>query len=226
VAGALRHIGLPQADMPFLVTKSRRHLPASHCPHRPGFAFRILKSKVEEIMNDGHREAVRGGHSDAQGDPDSEPVTAAAGAEPGTRSRVRQSTEVIIGWRVWRLNYKGEYPGKSGVRPLTLQSTYMDTTWPPGQQAKACCDVKRLHHGIHAFATQQQAIGYLSSGNKPRQYVYGQVSLWGRVVIHEDGYRAECAYPKHIYVPNRYRGGWDIVNALRRSYGVEVQWTT
>lgn len=177
-------------------------------------------------MNDGHWEAVRGSHSDAQTTPDSEPASTVAGPEPRPGSRVRQSTEIIIGWRVWRLNYVGQYPGKGGGRPLTLQSTYMDTMWPPGQYARACCEVKRLHHGIHAFATEAQAVGYMSAGNKPRQYVFGEVSLWGRVVIHEDGYRAECAYPKRIYVPNRYQGGWDIVNALRRSYGIEVQWAT
>jgi hypothetical protein len=177
------------------------------------------------MMNDGHWEAVRSGHSDSQANPDSESASGDADAESRAGSCVRQSTEVIIGWRVWRLCHGGEFPRGDPRSALTLQSTYMDTLWPPGQFNKACCEVKRMHHGIHAFATAAQAISYMANGKTSHQHVYGEVSLWGRVVVHEHGYRAECAYPKRIYVPTRYQGGRDVVNALRRTYGIEVQWS-
>ncbi len=176
-------------------------------------------------MNDGDWEAVRGGHRHSQGASDAESAASDAGAEPRIGSSLRVLTDVIIGWRVWRLWSVGD-PRRQRPIALTLQSTFMDTKWPPGQYAKACCDVKRLHHGIHAFATQAQAVGYMHGVKKPHQYVFGEVSLWGRVVIHEGGYRAQCAYPKRIYVPNEYQGDRDIVNALRQSYGIEVEWTT
>jgi hypothetical protein len=32
--------------------------------------------------------------------------------------------------------------------------------------------------------------------------VLGRVRLWGKVIACERGWRAECAYPDHIYVPN------------------------
>ena len=31
--------------------------------------------------------------------------------------------------------------------------------------------------------------------------VWGEVALWGDVIEHEDGYRAQSAYPRHCYVP-------------------------
>jgi hypothetical protein len=177
------------------------------------------------MTNDGHWEAVRGGHRASEGDSDPEPASADSRTEPRLRSSVRLSTEVIIGWRVWRLCSVREYPRRDRHSAVTLQSTYMNTLWPPGQSATACCEVKRLHHGIHAFATQAQAVEYMRAARKPHQYVFGEVSLWGRVVVHEHGYRAQCAYPKRIYVPNQYHSDRDIVNALRRSYGIEVEWT-
>lgn len=31
--------------------------------------------------------------------------------------------------------------------------------------------------------------------------VVGPVGLWGRVIEHQNGYRAQCAYPLHLYLP-------------------------
>jgi hypothetical protein len=109
--------------------------------------------------------------------------------------------------------------------PLILTSTFMNSVWHPGKVMTACCGANILRHGIHAFATPAEAITYMSEGRKPIRHVFGEVSLWGRVVIHERGYRAECAYPRRILVPNRYRGSRDIASELRRSYGVETDWT-
>ncbi len=107
----------------------------------------------------------------------------------------------------------------------------MIDTWRPGQALAACCGTNVLRHGVHAFLTREQTQDYLRERQeftrerlKPGRYVFGEVSLWGRVVIHEHGYRAAYAYPKRIFVPKRYQGGRDFVNDLRRSYGVEVEW--
>jgi hypothetical protein len=89
----------------------------------------------------------------------------------------------------------------------------------------ACCGANILRHGIHAFATSAEATKYMAEGRKPIRHVFGEVSLWGRVAIHENGYRAQCAYPRRLFVPKKYRGSRDIVNELRRLYGVETEWT-
>ena len=35
--------------------------------------------------------------------------------------------------------------------------------------------------------------------------LYGSISLWGRVVEHEQGFRAEFGYPSQIVVPRNFR---------------------
>jgi hypothetical protein len=177
-------------------------------------------------MSDGYWEAIRGSHRDSQGDPRAEPAPADAVTESGgAGSRVRQSTEVVVGWRVWGLSTLA-YPDPriAASTPLILVSTFMIDLWHPGKAMTACCGANTLRHGIHAFATPEQAIEYMGEGRKPIRHVFGEVSLWGRVVVHERGYRAERAYPKRILVPEQYRGGRDIVNELRRTYGVESDW--
>jgi hypothetical protein len=135
---------------------------------------------------------------------------------------VSNSTEAIVAWRVWRLAAPGANEG-------SLMSTFMTSVWPAGASMKACCGSggANLRHGIHAFASRSQAEEYFDeqSRGKTTPHVYGEVALWGRVVVHERGYRAQFAYPRTVLVPRRYAGPRsDIVNDLRRSYGVEVDW--
>jgi hypothetical protein len=108
-------------------------------------------------------------------------------------------------------------------------STFMTSIWPAGVPMKACCGSGAgvLRHGIHAFASRGQAEEYFAeqSRGKTTPHVFGKVALWGRVVVHERGYRAQFAYPRTLLVPRRYANPRsDIVNELRRAYGVEVDW--
>lgn len=179
-------------------------------------------------MSDGHWEAVRGSHRDSERDSNSERVAADTGTATGTvGSRVRKTADPLVGWRVWGLSSLAPTtPRADTSSPLFLVSTFMVDFWRPGTTMTACCGANTLRHGIHAFTTQAQAVEYMTQGRRPLRYVFGEVTLWGRVVIHERGYRAECAYPKRIFVPTQYRGSRDIVSELRRMYGVETDWTT
>lgn len=50
--------------------------------------------------------------------------------------------------------------------------------------------------------------------------VIGQVSLWGRIMQHVKGYRAEKAYPYSLYVPEWAKSlAWSIQDL----YGVETR---
>jgi hypothetical protein len=176
-------------------------------------------------MGDGPWETVGRGDRDSKGDPDSEHAAAAADSR-GADSRVRESDEIIVGWRVWSLAFAtASYPSNNTSAPVVLSSTFMVDQWQPGKIMAACCGTHFLRHGVHAFTTREQTVAYMREGLKPARYVFGEVSLWGRVVIHEDGYRAAYAYPKHIFVPSQYQGGRDLVNELRRAYGIEAEWT-
>ena len=178
-------------------------------------------------MSDGHWEAIRGSHRNSETDSDSQSASAAGGTSAhGTRPGVRRSAEVIVGWRVWGLSTLGPSGMRSsGSAPLILTSTFMNSVWHPGNVMTACCGANILRHGIHAFTTSAEAVAYMGEGRKPIRHVFGEVSLWGRVVIHERGYRAEYAYPRRIFVPKMYCGSRDITSELRRSYGVETDWT-
>jgi len=58
-----------------------------------------------------------------------------------------------------------------------------------------------------------------------RDVAFGRVSLWGNIVEHEDGYRAEFAYPLDLYIYSgllvtQYDQG--LTRGLRDAYAVEV----
>src|SRR5207237_8450730 len=86
-----------------------------------------------------------------------------------------------------------------GRRPA---SGRYDDVWEPGREAVARCE----HHdapasgclcGFHAARDREAALPYLvgrdERGTVDR--VLGLVALYGRVIEHEHGWRAERAYP-------------------------------
>jgi hypothetical protein len=126
--------------------------------------------------------------------------------------------EPAVGWRVWDVvELDGAY---------RLCSLAFWTIWVPGRAATAACrrllvdrswsrlpdhpaPDERCTCGIYATATAWQVLDYakrfrLRSDTVHR--VVGRVSLWGRVVECEGGWRASRAYPTVVYVPTA-RGG-------------------
>jgi hypothetical protein len=110
--------------------------------------------------------------------------------------------EAFVGWRAWRL-HKLE-------RKLT--GPYLSTKcWPYRAPFRATCDVderhahdKRYAHaspsalckcGIYAMK-EQERVHY----HEEREIIYGSVSLWGHIVEHEIGYRAQFGYPKELII--------------------------
>lgn len=58
--------------------------------------------------------------------------------------------------------------------------------------------------------------------------VYGEVNLWGRVIVYQDGYRAQFAYPKKLVVatylkPKHIKRAEKIADALAFSYQVPCE---
>ena len=49
--------------------------------------------------------------------------------------------------------------------------------------------------------------------------VWGEVSLWGRVIRGTKGYRAQHAYPKALYLAHK---DWRFKTRLEEAYGVPV----
>jgi len=111
----------------------------------------------------------------------------------------------IVGYRVWTLSTMGLkslcgeqwHPAQSlaarcrasaVVGPVVGRSEAADAHDAP--QEKCTC-------GIYAIKT----LHHFRSAGFERFGVCGEVFLWGKVVEHEHGYRAQFAYPKNFVLP-------------------------
>ena len=105
------------------------------------------------------------------------------------------STEPIVAWRAWALTGT---PRRHDLllRPVAGRSR----PWRPLEPAEAACKHARLHgapnvdcscglHGTHDA-------DILRRTRMPA--VLGRVALWGRVIEHELGYRAQFGYPQRL----------------------------
>jgi hypothetical protein len=115
-------------------------------------------------------------------------------------------TEPVLGWRAWRL-----HRGDGGVRivPTTPRSA-----WEPRVAIHATCsgshtreymvhnpELVKFHRspepgctcGVHAIKDPSRLA---RSGRAAA--VVGRVAMWGRVIEHTKGYRAEFAYPSRL----------------------------
>ena len=120
--------------------------------------------------------------------------------------------DALIGWRVWCVVRRG--------KELWLSSVIADELWPLEGELVARCrahelpgsDVllEREQHaaptrdctcGIYAAREPAAVWTYLRGRDEPDAIarVLGRVLLWGRVVEHQDGWRAERAYPLDVY---------------------------
>jgi hypothetical protein len=117
------------------------------------------------------------------------------------------STEPILGWRAWRL-HRNEAGG------LRIAPTTPRADWEPGVAMHARCsgahtrmymvfnpELEAAHRspepgctcGLHAMKDPARlARGSRSAGT------IGRVAMWGRVIEHSKGWRAEFAYPSRL----------------------------
>jgi hypothetical protein len=108
---------------------------------------------------------------------------------------VERSAEPVAAWRAWRLRRDGE------AGQLRLQPAFRGSSWEPLQPVRAACARRRRHEapkrrctcGLYGFNDGSE-VGIGGT----RLAVVGQVSMWGRVVEHDLGYRAEFAYPARM----------------------------
>jgi hypothetical protein len=121
--------------------------------------------------------------------------------------------EPLLGWRAWKV-----WTPLSGSKSCpAFSSVILDTPWTPrrrfsaehsfdlGASCRGLLDLE-CSCGIYAFRDPLEAFVYLM---KVRDRVLGMsvevaigtVSLWGAVIECELGYKAEYAYPRHIYLP-------------------------
>jgi hypothetical protein len=98
----------------------------------------------------------------------------------------------VVGYRVWQWD-------AAGLKSLN------GIVWCPGEAFTAQCKTQGCYEapksdctcGVYAAKTLDhlRRIGYT------QDRFQGEVWLWGTVVEHEDGWRAQFAYPKNFVVP-------------------------
>lgn len=103
--------------------------------------------------------------------------------------------DAIVAWRAWQV--VGER-NPSEVRLLPLASG--GSSWPTLRPARAGCAKRRRHRSPDPSCTcglyATRSLGDLPWARGPG--VLGRVAVWGRVIEHELGYRAEHGYPQRL----------------------------
>ena len=108
---------------------------------------------------------------------------------------VESAAEAVVAWRAWALT--GRPDGTElRLRPVAGRSR----PWPAGRPAQAVCRFVRLHRAPHPSCTcglhGTFGLDLLRRTRTPT--VLGRVALWGKVIEHEHGYRAEFGYPQRL----------------------------
>jgi hypothetical protein len=111
--------------------------------------------------------------------------------------------EPILAWRSWRLHID---PETEAVVPRLESCVYGDP-WPERRAFPAYCPEHEKPEptcgcGIYAVTTRVAALEWAGWAQSalPHPIVLGRVQLWGRVLPHSAGYRAELAYPYELEV--------------------------
>lgn len=111
-------------------------------------------------------------------------------------ARVPDMVQCLTGWRGWELSTAGR-----------LEALGSSTAWPARRPMEAGCRAGARHFaphwdcqcGVWAFKDLDRLVAAI--GPKYRKTcVIGPVSLWGRVIETENGYRAQYAYPSELWL--------------------------
>jgi hypothetical protein len=111
--------------------------------------------------------------------------------------------EPILAWRIWRLRSDAD----RGVMEPLLESCVYGDAWAPREPFVAACvaharPTPACGCGIYAVTTRTTALewAHWAQSALPQPIVVGRVQLWGRILPHSFGYRAELAYPYELEV--------------------------
>ncbi len=98
----------------------------------------------------------------------------------------------VVGYRVWQLD-------STGLKSLN------GIEWQPGKAFVAECENQGCHDAPQADCTcgvyATKSFAHLRWAGYAQYGIFGEVRLWGTVVEHEQGWRAQFAYPKQFIIP-------------------------
>jgi hypothetical protein len=131
-------------------------------------------------------------------EPIENPVPGDARPAAASRAAAPDLAEPVVGWRLWSL-------ARTRDGAPRLASATREVEWPVARALDASCGcalaaAASCTCGIHALRRPEGLFRCLGCDvAPPSPYVVGLVSLWGRVVECERGWRAERAYPLRLY---------------------------
>lgn len=117
----------------------------------------------------------------------------------------------LVGWRVWTVTASG-----------FLKSVTSGTLWPTKEPMDGKTKSTEEHCGIYSYKKQRKMFDDWI--NPPMPYVYGSVWLWGDIIEHEEGYRAEFAKVRSLdgwFLNSGPHAASDLAS-LRHTYGLEA----
>jgi hypothetical protein len=150
------------------------------------------------------------------------------------RDQVRESgeryLEPLLAWRFWRIRRLETLGSQRPLRLAAAGRRGIPKFWEPRRENRAVCSNPSASHeapwptcrcGIYGFRDREIAERalYRFSRGKLADWALGRVSLWGAVVEHEHGWRAQYAYPYELIV---YTRDAEVASDLRGAYAVDV----
>jgi hypothetical protein len=109
-----------------------------------------------------------------------------------------RQTDPVIGWRSWSLRQGFSESGHTTTWVLTSPAMSM-VEWPPRAAMRATC-----HTGCRDAPARQCRCGLYAiwpesfNGGLAGGVVVGEIKGWGRVIEHQEGWRAASAYPSSL----------------------------
>lgn len=141
-----------------------------------------------------------------------------------------QVGEPLMGWRAWAIKehngltylsgcfYKVRWPRRKPMRGHCM--TMWGKWYRTGSSGKWPHNTPDSYHSCGVYATKEEA----RARNYAKQAhisVFGRVAMYGRIVKHEHGYRAEYAYPTQLWVIDKENvDAMDLAMVLESAYGV------
>jgi hypothetical protein len=141
------------------------------------------------------------------------------------------SIEPVLGWRLWHVRLHND---EHRLESFTMHHV----SWPAGRCAvhgesapahEHECGIYAFKMRVHAEELLRRYTGVrhrygreyreLPPVRQGRPIALGSVSLWGRILARERGYRAQYAYPYELFVIG---GDERIARELRDRYAVDV----
>lgn len=148
--------------------------------------------------------------------------------------RIPDYFEPLVGWRSWKVSHSG-----------VLSAAASGNVWYPGIPNRAMCNVANngvnwgqfgchpvwdapypnCSCGFYCFKDLQgelmQLLEYDSMTYATSSQSLGQVNMWGKIIEHERGHRAQYIYPKALIVGESV--GMEAVEIIRKEYRIEVE---